>query len=397
MTIELATNSNAVARLEEWNTYSRLPLDVVRAEGDELVLRDGRRVLDLYGGHCVLSLGAGNEQLLADFEAQWKALSFVTNVLDHAPRHDFLAAFEKNLPAGDWRVFCSNSGAEANENALKAALAATGRTKVVAFSGAFHGRTAAANAVTDSKKPQWPGSPFSVVRLPWGDLAAARSAIDESIAAVILEPIQSLAGVVDPPKAFLETLRIACDESGAALIFDEVQTGNGRLGTPWAAQHFGVTPDLFTTAKGAAGGMPIGLTVARADWASRVPGSFFGSTFGGGPLALALAATVSRAIASEGFLGNVRAAGEAFARAAIVHPVKRVRGVGLLLGLELEDGYDAKKVRDQLLEAGVLVGTCDDPKVLRLCPALTIAPSRAEHLRSALLSIPAHLTDRHAP
>lgn len=389
MTIELESTSTSISkpRLEEWNAYSRLPLDVVGAEGDQLVLRDGRRVLDLYGGHCVLSLGAGNESLLAELEQQWKSVSFVTNVLDHSARHEFLAAFERNLPEGDWRVFCSNSGAEANENALKAALAATGRNRIIAFSGAFHGRTAAANAVTDSKKPQWPGAPFTVVRLPWGDLAAARAAIDDSIAAVILEPIQSLAGVVDPPAGFLETLRECCTTKGAALIFDEVQTGNGRLGTPWAAQFFGIIPDLFTTAKGAAGGLPIGLTVAKAEWASRAPGSFFGSTFGGGPLPLALAGAVSRAIASEGFLGNVRAAGEAFTRAALVGPVKRVRGAGLLLGLELEDGFDAKKVRDALLAHGVLVGTCDDPKVLRLCPALTIAPARAERLRIALESV----------
>jgi acetylornithine/N-succinyldiaminopimelate aminotransferase len=387
MTIELATTPAAKPRLSEWNSYTRLPLDVVGAEGDQLVLRDGRRVLDLYGGHCVLSLGAGNEALLAELEAQWRSLSFVTNVLDHSARHSFLAAFERNLPAGDWRVFCSNSGAEANENALKAALAATGRGKVIAFSGAFHGRTAAANAVTDSKKPQWPGAPFSVVRLPWGDLAAARAAIDETVAAVILEPIQSLAGVVDPPQGFLETLRECCTAKGAALIFDEVQTGNGRLGTPWAAQFFGVIPDLFTTAKGAAGGLPIGLTVAKADWAGRAPGSFFGSTFGGGPLPLALAGAVARAIAGEGFLGNVRAAGEAFTRASLVGPVKRVRGAGLLLGLELEDGYDAKTVRDKLLSHGVLVGTCDDPRILRLCPALTISPARAEKLRAALESV----------
>jgi acetylornithine/N-succinyldiaminopimelate aminotransferase len=387
MTIAIDNAAAAKPRLQEWNSYTRLALDVVGAEGDELVLRDGRRILDLYGGHCVLSLGAGNAELLAELEAQWKSLSFVTNVLDHAPRHAFLAAFERNLPNGDWRVFCSNSGAEANENALKAALAATGRTKVVAFEGAFHGRTAAANAVTDSKKPQWPGTPFSVVRLPWGDSAAALAAIDATVAAVILEPIQSLAGVVDPPPGFLATLRAACDAVCAALIFDEVQTGNGRLGTPWAAQHFGVIPDLFTTAKGAAGGLPIGLTVAKAEWAALAPGSFFGSTFGGGPLPLALAAAISRAIASEGFLGNVRAAGEAFTRAALRSPVKRVRGAGLLLGLELEDGYDAKKVRDQLLSHGVLVGTCDDPKVLRLCPALTISPARAERLRTALESL----------
>ncbi len=375
--------------LAEWNAYSRLPLDVVRAEGSELILRDGRRVLDLYGGHCVLSLGAGNSLLADTLAAQWKDLGFVTNLLDHAPRHHFLAAFEKNLPAGDWRVFCSNSGAEANENALKCALSATGRERVVAFSGAFHGRTAAANAVTDTTKKATPRTPFDVVRIPWGDIEKSRAAIDSTVAAVILEPIQSLAGVVDPPEGFLQALRQACDAAGAALVFDEVQTGNGRLGTPWASQYFHVTPDLFTTAKGAAGGIPIGLTVAKTAWADKVPGALFGSTFGGGPMPLALATIVSEAIGTEGFLANVQAASRAFAAAGSHYPVKRVRGAGLLLGLELEAGFEAKKIRDLLLAHDVLVGTCDDPKVLRLCPSLTIAPSEARRLRHALEAVAA--------
>jgi acetylornithine/succinyldiaminopimelate/putrescine aminotransferase len=377
--------------LAEWNAYSRLPLDVVRADGCELILRDGRRILDLYGGHCVLSLGAGNRVLGDALAEQWGSLAFVTNLLDHAPRHRFLAAFEKNLPPGDWRVFCSNSGAEANENALKCAFGATGRERVVAFSGAFHGRTAAANAVTDTAKKATPRTPFDVVRVPFGDVAASKAAIDSSVAAVILEPIQSLAGVVDPPEGFLAALRTACDAAGAALIFDEVQTGNGRLGTPWAAQYFGVVPDVFTTAKGAAGGIPIGLTVAQAKWADRVPGALFGSTFGGGPMPLALATIVSEAIATESFLANVQAASRALSAAGSQFPVKRVRGAGLLLGLELEPGFDAKKVRDLLLAQDVLVGTCDDPRVLRLCPSLSISPTAAGRLRSALETVAAGL------
>ncbi|MCC7172032.1 MAG: aspartate aminotransferase family protein [Planctomycetes bacterium] len=370
--------------LTEWNAYVRLPLDVVRAEGDTLILRDGRRILDLYGGHCVLSLGAGNQTLGATLTRQWNELAFVTNLIDHAPRHAFLRAFEANLPPGDWHVFCSNSGAEANENALKAALHATGRDTVVAFSGAFHGRTAAAAAVTDTTKKASPFSPFHVVRVQFGDVIAARAAITDRVAAVILEPIQSLAGVVDPPHGFLEALREACDASGAAMIFDEVQTGNGRLGTPWAAQYFGVTPDFFTTAKGAAGGVPLGLTVASAAWATRVPGSLFGSTFGGGPLPLALAAEVSRAIAAPGFLERIRTSSAALAAAGLRGPVARVRGAGLLLGLELKPGLTAKPIRDALLREGVLVGTCDDPSVLRLCPALTLEPERAHLLAAAL-------------
>src|SRR5687768_10953862 len=156
--------------LSEWPAYKRIAIDVVSAQGSELVTRDGRRVLDLYGGHCVNTLGAGDPGLGAVIARQWKQWSFATNLLDHPPRREFLAAFEPNLPEGEWAVFCTNSGAEANENALKSALAVTGRSRVVCFKGAFHGRTAAAAAVTDGKKRAFPNTPFDVVRLPWGDL-----------------------------------------------------------------------------------------------------------------------------------------------------------------------------------------------------------------------------------
>ncbi len=372
----------ATARLAEFPAYKRLPVELAGAEGCELILRDGRRLLDLYGGHCVNTLGAGDARLGAILAQQWSELSFATNLLDHAPRTHFLHAFAHNLPPGNWQVFCSNSGAEANENAIKLALKATRRQRVVCFQGAFHGRTAAANAVTDGKA--WGTPPFEVLRLPWNTVKG----IDDSVAAVILEPIQSLAGVVDPPPGFLGALRIACEAAGAALIFDEVQTGNGRLGEAWASQFYGVTPDVFTTAKGAGGGIPIGLTVASAEWAARVLGSVMGSTFGGGPLALAAAAHVAERIAEPAFLPNVRACAAILRGCAGVGPVRRVRGEGLLLGLELEEGASAAALRDALLEQGILTGTCDDPRVLRLCPPLILTPTQAQRLPTALAALP---------
>jgi len=375
--------------LREYDAYKRLPLPVARAEGCELILADGRRVLDLYGGHCVNTLGAGDRGLGEVIAAQWKQLSFATNLLDHAPRHAFLEAFEPTLPtapgsAGGWDVFCSNSGAEANENAVKVALAVTKRSRVVCFAGGFHGRTAAAAALSDKPLKAFPNAPFEVMRLPWNDLAAAQSAIDASVGCVILEPIQSLAGVTEPSQKFLAALRSSCDRSGAQLVFDEVQTGSGRLGTSWAAQHFGVSPDMFSTAKGAAGGLPIGLTVIRSDVAAKAPADLLGSTFGGGPVVLAAAAEISRRISAPGFLENVRATSQALRKAALRGPVESVRGAGLLLGLVIRAGVDAKKVRDGLLARGVLVGTSDDPRVLRLSPPLVLQPRHAELLERAL-------------
>jgi len=369
--------------LRELETYRRLPLDVTAADGCELVLADGRRVLDLYGGHCVNTLGAGDHAIGKTLLEQWQSLSFTTNLIDHSPRKAFLAAFGALTPAArDWRVFCGNSGAEANENALKAALAASGRSTVVAFEGAFHGRTSAAAAVSD-RESGFPRAPFEVVRVPFGDRAAAQAAIDGSVGAVIVEPIQSLAGVVEPPKGFLAALREVCDASGAALIFDEVQTASGRLGVPFAADHFGVLPDIITTAKGAGGGLPIGLTVIEESWAERLPGGLFGSTFGGGPFVLAAAAEVARRVAEPRFLENVLAASDALIAAALHGPVAGIRGAGLLLGLELHNGYTAPELRDALLAEGVLVGTCDDPSVLRLSPPLVITPAQAAKLAGA--------------
>jgi len=382
----------------ELAAYARLPLRVVAAEGTELILEDGRRVLDLYGGHCVNTLGAGDAELGRAVAEQWRRLSFASNVLDLDVRAEFLAAFGPSLPpapadAGgadgepDWRVFLANSGSEANENALKAAFSATGRGRVVGFEGAFHGRTASAAALSDGGGSAFPRAPFEVTRVPFGDLAGAEAVVGDDVAAVVLEPIQSMGGVVDPPPGFLAGLRELCTARGALLVFDEVQTGNGRLGSPWAGQHFGVVPDLITTAKGAAGGLPIGVTVVRAAVAARLGQGLFGSTFGGGPTVLAAATEVARRLARPGFLDAVRATSRALRAAALAGPVKACRGAGLLLGLELEDGLSAAAVRDALLAAGVLVGTSRDPRVLRLTPPLTLDAGAAERLASAWKSM----------
>lgn len=374
--------------LTELPSYGRLPLDVVGALGSELILRDGSRVLDLYGGHCVGLFGAADGGIGAALLRQWRDLSFVTNLIDCPQREWFRKAFEANLPPGNWTYFLSNSGAEANENALKLALGASGRSKVIAFEGAFHGRTSAASAVSDASDRGFPKSPFDVEFLPFGSKEALGSALDSTVAAVIVEPIQSLAGVVDPPEGFLAELRTRCDGHGAALIFDEVQTGNGRLGTaPWAAQHFDVRPDLFTTAKGIGGGFPLGITVASESWADRVDPKLFGSTFGGAPMALAAATEVARRISDANTLDHVKKVSEALTTAALAGPVARVRGTGLLLGLELEPPLTAREARDHLLDHGIFAGLSNDPQVLRLSPPLNLPLDAATRLEDAMKTL----------
>jgi len=375
-----------MTRCEELPAYRRLGLDVVRASGSWLECRDGRSVLDLYGGHCVNVLGAGDPELGEVLALQWRTLSFVTNLLPCEPRERFRTAFERNLPPGDWRTFVTNSGAEANENALKLALSVTGRTRVVAFEGAFHGRTSAASAVSASKVTGFPRAPFDVERVPWGDLDAVERVAGDA-AAIVLEPIQSLAGVVEPPPGFLAELASLAERAGAWLVFDEVQTGTGRLGDPWASQHFDAVPDVFTTAKGAGGGFPIGLTVVRAEHAERCDASLCGSTFGGGPMALVAAAHVAERVARPGFLDGVRACAQRFAALAERPGIARVRGAGLLLGLELDGDRTAADVQRALLDRDVLTGTSWNPSVLRLSPALTLTPDEADGLGRALAAI----------
>jgi acetylornithine/N-succinyldiaminopimelate aminotransferase len=369
--------------LKEFPAYTRLPEKLSSASDNQFQTAEGTTMLDFYGGHCVNTLGAGNPSLGLALSTQWQQCSFTTNLIDMELRKEFLQALEPGLPHGDWQVFCSNSGAEANENLLKMALHATARKTVVAFEGAFHGRTAAAAAVSDSAIPAWPSTPFDVRRLPWG----STDGIDEDVAAVILEPIQSLAGVIMPPAGFLAKLRAACDLSGALLLFDEVQTGNGRLGMHWASQYFGVIPDGFSTAKGCAAGLPMGLSFINESIAGELPGSLCGSTFGGGPLAMRAAIEVQQRLADPQMLGNVRARNHQIQSAIGVGPVLQVHGAGLLLGLEIEAPYDARSLRDQLLNQGILTGLSNHPQILRLSPALTIGESDVQHLLHALANL----------
>jgi acetylornithine/N-succinyldiaminopimelate aminotransferase len=372
-----------MSTLQEFPAYKRLPLQLQQAHGNHFHTADGHRILDLYGGHCVNTLGAGDVGMQNALIAQWQECSFTTNLIDMPARQDLLHALTPGLPTGSWQMFCSNSGAEANENLLKLALNATGRDTVVAFEGAFHGRTAAAAAVSDQKNPAWPATPFKVRKLPWG----STSQIDNKVAAVILEPIQSLAGVIMPPPGFLQALREACDQSGALLLFDEVQTGNGRLGEIWASQFFGVTPDGFTTAKGIAGGYPLGLTFIEASHAAKVPAGLCGSTFGGGPMAMAAAMQIQKRLAESEFLEQVKNCGAQLQAAAGIGPVVSVQGAGLLLGLNIFSSTTARQVRDALLAQGILTGLCNDPQVLRLSPALTLSAADVQQFLDALLSL----------
>jgi acetylornithine/N-succinyldiaminopimelate aminotransferase len=286
-------------------------------------------------------------------------------------------------------VFFVNSGAEANENALKIALRYTGRTQVVAIEGAFHGRTAAAGAVTWGAQAKWygfPRTPFDVSFIPRGDLAAIASHVTRDTAAVIVEPVQGVAGAVDLGAAFLGALRVRCDEVGALLIFDEVQCGVGRTGEPFAANLYGVRPDMLTTAKALGNGFPCAALLLDAPLTAALKLESLGTTFGGGPMACAAIEAVLDAIESEQLLARVQRVGAYIRAHCITGPIVGHQGLGLLVGLRTT--RPAKQIQAELLECGILAGTASDTHILRLLPPFILEETHVDMLRDALADLP---------
>ncbi len=366
--------------------YGQLAIEPVRGDGVVLLTRDGRRIIDFYGGHAVACLGYGHPRLIAALEDQARQMLFQSNAvaLDvRARAADRLAAF---APAGLDRVFFVNSGAEANENALRIALKATGRDQVFAIEHGFHGRSAAAAAVTwgADKWYGFPRRPFDVEFLPRNDLGAL-GRVNTRVAAVIVEPVQGVAGAFDLDLDYLRELAGACRAAGALLILDEVQTGMGRLGTPFGADRAGIVPDMLTTAKSLAGGFPAAALLMNATLGATLKPGDLGTTFGGGPLAARLIETVIDCIETDGLLDNVTELSALIRATCQVGPITGIQGAGFLLGLRT--AIPAAEVRDALLERNILVGTSGDPNVIRLLPPLVLQAQHVAQLAAALVEI----------
>ena len=369
--------------------YAQLPLEIVSGRGAYLYCADGRRLLDLYGGHAVCALGYGHPRLLEALQRQAGELFFASNAVAlrvRARAADKLAEF---APPGLQTVFFVNSGAEANENALRLACRLTGRSRVVALEHGFHGRTAAAAAVSWGAWERWygfPRTPMDVAFAPREDAAAAASLITGETAAVIVEPIQGLAGAFPLDDEYLQALRAACGRHGAFLIADEVQCGMGRSGLPFAISHSGVVPDMITTAKALGAGFPCGALLLREDCAGQLSVGDLGTTFGGGPMACAAIEAVLDVMRKEQLPAQA-AERERQIRADCLHgPVKAIQGRGLLLGLKCNGG--ARQVRDDLLEANILTGASAAPQWLRLMPPLNLREKEAAQLAAALQQLP---------
>jgi acetylornithine/N-succinyldiaminopimelate aminotransferase len=366
--------------------FAQYPLEVVRGEGVWLYGPTGRRVLDLYGGHAVAALGYDHPAWTAALNAQAVAVNFQSNAvpLDVRTRAaNKLIAFSK-LPVQS--VFFVNSGAEANENALKMAFTMNpGRTEVVALEQSFHGRTAGAGALTWGAAKKWygfPRTPFDVTFLPRRD-EAALARITERTAAVVVEPIQGVGGAFDLGAPYLKALRKRCDATGAVLIFDEVQCGFGRCGEPFAAVLYGVLPDMITSAKALGNGFPCSALLMMKKAADAVKLDALGTTFGGGPMAAAAIEACIDAIENEDLLANVRRVSAYIRKTCVVGPVTGTQGAGFLTGLICS--VPASEVQKALLtQHDILTGTSGDPKVLRLLPPFILEEDEVDVLAAAL-------------
>ena len=372
------------------NTFGAPKRVLVRGEGCWVWDADGRRYLDLLGGLAVNTLGHAHPLVVGAITAQLTTLGHVSNFFASAPQVALAERLLDLLGAGpgplQGRVFFTNSGTEANEAAIKIARR-TGRPKIVATLGAFHGRTMGALSITGQPAKQAPFEPLlpGVEFVPYGDVAALEAAVDGETAAVFLEPIQGEAGVLVPPAGYLRAAREVTNRHGALLVLDEVQTGIGRTGHWFVHTAQDVRADVVTLAKGLGAGFPIGACVAFGPAAELLGPGSHGTTFGGNPVACAAGLGVLHVIERDDLLGNVRAVG-ARLRDGITglgHPlVSGVRGEGLLLAIALERPV-ASAVVAALLDAGFVVNDVA-PDAIRLAPPLVLGADEADQFLAAL-------------
>lgn len=358
------------------NLYQRFPVRVARAEGARVWDGSGKEYIDCMAGYGVALVGHRHPAVVAAAKRQLDTVITVHPSLYSAEREEFLERLAAEAPAGLGQAHLNNSGAEAAEAALKMALKFTGRRKVVAMRGAYHGKTMGALSMTFGPKYRKSFEPLigPVEFVPFGDAEALRAAVGPGTAMVIAEPVQGERGIYPAPDGFLREARRACDESGAVLAFDEIQSGLGRTGRMWAAEHDGVAPDVMCLAKGIAGGVPMGATLARPEILSSLGRGEHTSTFGGNPLSCAAGTATLGAIRSEGMVGNAaRVGAELIGRLERLREKRRiireVRGRGLMIGIEMRF-----EVRDVLLEAikrGLLL-LYSGRNIVRLLPPLVL-------------------------
>jgi acetylornithine/succinyldiaminopimelate/putrescine aminotransferase len=382
--------SDIIAQEEAFQirTYKKLPIALERGKGSYVWDADGTRYLDFYGGHCVTALGHCPDHVVNAVQAQTERLMFYSNVVYSSVRAEAAQKLAAVAPVGLGHIFFCNSGTEANETALKLARKWTGKSGIISTVEGFHGRTLGSLATTWAHKYR---DPYQTVLpssyfVPFGDADAVADVLqtDNDVAAVILEPIQSMAGIQTAPASYFEQLRTLCDRHQVALIYDEVQTGVGRTGTFSIADSLGVKPDLITMAKSLGSGLPVGATFASDVIAETVEYGDQGSTFGGGMLAMAAVSATVDTLLRDGLMER---AGVIFGQIAtrLGLYVKAVRGQGCLIGIEL-DG-PAAPVLVALRENGILAGSAVPTNTIRLMPALNTTDEEIAFFCDTFLSV----------
>ncbi len=368
-----------------FNVYPLYDIEPVKAQGSYLWDKNGQEYLDLYGGHAVISVGHTHPYYVRKISQQLKNIAFYSNSVKISSQEALADKLGKLSGLRDYYLFLVNSGAEANENALKLASFHNGRKKIIAFSKSFHGRTSAAVAVTDNKSIKAPINFDEHVQiLPFNDVEAVKKAIDNETCAVIVEGIQGVGGINVASDEFMKAIRKACDKTGAVFIHDSVQCGYGRSGKFFTFQHSGVKPDIITTAKGMGNGFPIGGVLISPKFQAKH--GLLGTTFGGNHLACAAANAVLDIIKKEKLIENASKIGDyLFTELKSIPGIKELRGKGLMIGIEFEKPVGP--IRDAILfEHKIFTGVAGS-HTMRLLPSLAITRKEADTFLDALKSV----------
>ena len=358
------------------NNYGKPAITLVKGKGIVVTDADGKTYLDFLGGIATSILGHAHPAIVKAVTKQVSTLSHVSNFYAHPNAIALAEKLTKMTGDKNAKVFFCQSGAEANEAALKLSRR-TGKVRVVAAQGAFHGRTMGALSLTGQPSKREPFLPLikGVKHVPYGDIDAMRKAITKKTAMVIIEPIMGEAGVIVPPAEYLQQLRELCDKNGSLLVIDAVQTGMGRTGDWFGYEYSGITPDVITLAKGLGGGLPLGAMIALGKAADLFQPGDHGSTFGGNPVTTAAGLAAIEFIESKKILAKVEKQGaHLMQELALIPGVKEVRGAGLLLGIELES-LKASDVSDAMRNSGVLVNAAN-ATTIRIAPALIVTDAQ---------------------
>lgn len=369
--------------MELFDVYSLWDIEPVRAEGCHVWDKDRIEYLDFYGGHAVISIGHSHPVYVKAISEQVEKIGFYSNSVQNSLQKELAQKLGEQCGYPDYSLFLCNSGAEANENALKLASFHTGNKRVIAFEGAFHGRTSGAVAITDNPNIQ---SPFNngheVTFVALNDIDGLESELEKNdVAAVIIEGIQGIAGIYVPETDFLQQLETLCKKHNVPLILDEIQSGYGRTGQFFAHQKAGIKPDLISIAKGMGNGFPIGGLLISPEFEAKK--GMLGTTFGGNHLACAAAIAVLNVIKYESLIENAASMGEYLKGKLLnIKGVKEVRGCGLMLGIDFQPEYSA--IRNQLLfESHIFTGGAKN-NIMRLLPPLSISKEEIDIFISEL-------------